>query len=66
MKHVVRFTLSERGWGTESWHIGYDTIDEAIAAEHDTNSVNTLPTVPSTYTRAKYLGLLEVIPEDDD
>lgn len=63
MKHIVKFTESERGWGGQVSFIGYDTMEEAkdIVAEQNKD----LPTdhVPDYYCFAEYEGEADTVPE---
>lgn len=63
MKHVVKYIESERGWGGEIWHRGFDTKEEADAAIADCNK--DLPEeTPDYYIVAQYLGEMAEIPGD--
>ncbi|ANM45558.1 hypothetical protein [Salmonella phage 100268_sal2] len=37
MKHIVKYTESERGWGGESWYRPFDTEAEALMEVNDVN-----------------------------
>lgn len=61
-KHVVQFTESERGRGGEVWYSAYASEQEALKEVHECN--NDLPTTtPDYYIIAKYLGVMDVVPE---
>lgn len=63
MPHIVKFRESESGWGSETWFRGYDTEEEAKAAEKLVNDKNTAKTAPPIYTTAHYEGVSDTVPE---
>ncbi|AKO61405.1 hypothetical protein [Salmonella phage vB_SalS_ABTNLsp9] len=63
MKHIVKYTESERGWGGEIWYRGFDSEEEARAEVHDTNKNLPKDHVPDYYIQAKYDGVKDKVPE---
>lgn len=59
MKHVVKYTESERGWGGEIWYQGFDTEDQAIDAITSCNKDNPESYVPDYYICAEYVGVTD-------
>ncbi|ACB97510.1 hypothetical protein AGC_0067 [Escherichia phage Eps7] len=63
MKHIVKYTESERGWGGEIWYRGFDSEEEARAEVHDTNKNLPKDHVPDYYIQAEYIGVKDKVPE---
>lgn len=62
MKHVVKYFESERGWGGETWYVGYDTEKEADRAVDECNRDLPAGPAPDYYIVATYEGSMEKIP----
>lgn len=61
MKHIVKFTESERGWGGEVWYNAYNSEEEAMKEVKECNK--DLPTMtPDYYIIAHYEGVSDTIP----
>jgi hypothetical protein len=62
MKHIVKYTESERGWGGEVW---YRDLGNKEVALNEVKEVNAdLPTkTPDYYIQAEYIGEMDEIPK---
>lgn len=58
MKHVVKYTESELGWGGEVWYVAHDSQHSAIRAVEE--CLDKLPknqVIPDYYVVAEYIGV---------
>lgn len=64
IKYRVQFHESERGWGSETWNVDFDTEIQALTAVKDRNKENPETFVPDYYIVANYVGPVVVRVED--
>lgn len=62
MKHIVKYTESERGWGGEVWYRDFDNKEVALNEIKEVNA--DLPTTtPDYYILAEYVGEMLNLPK---
>lgn len=59
VKFRVHCIESERGWGQKSFHVDFDTREEAEDYKQKMNAQNNLPYVPDYYERADRIEMIE-------
>jgi len=60
VKYVVNMFESERGWGSETWDVEFDTLEEAEAYKADVNKDHFKGPAPDYYMIARDITKKEV------